>query len=138
MANPTTVGYLITIDGTTIINHSTLRAINTVQNAATAYLRTFVIPSGTKINYDGTSDSNTTPGRMSQEIICYSGGATLYGTLVGKQANYVTSVLSPLTGADLTNTGTIIAAVDDITPRKIHGTGVMHIRITIEVVGNWA
>ena len=138
MANPTTVGYLITIDGTTIINHSTLRAINTVQNAATTHLLTYVLPKGGKVNYDGTADSNTTPGRMSQEIICYSGGATLYGTLVGKLGNYVTSVLSPLTGADLTNTGTIINAIDDLTPRKIHGTGVMHIRITIEVVGNWA
>ena len=137
MANPTTLGYLITVDGTTIVNHTTLRAVNVVQNTATVNVPTYVLPSQVKVYYNGTADSTTTPGTMSQDIICTSGGIALYGTLSAKIGNYVTSVLSPLSGADLTNTGTVIMAVDDITPQIKHD-GDVHIRVTIEVIGDWA
>ena len=138
MANPTTVGYLITVDGVTIINHSALSAINVVQNAAESNDLTYKIPSGVMIDYNATTDGTTTPGIMSQDILCTSGGIALYGTLVAKQNNYVTSVFSPLSGADLTNTATRLLAVTDITPTKVKRTGTMHIRVTIRAIGDWA
>ncbi len=111
MANPTTLCYLITIDGTTIVNHTTLCATSVVQNAATVNVPTYLLPSQVLIYYNATADSTTTPGRMSQDILCTTGGLALYATLTGKLGNYVTSVLSPLSGADLTNTGTILTGV---------------------------
>ena len=136
MANPTTIGYLITVDGTTIVNHTTLCAISAVQNAAVVNVPTYVLPSQVIVYYNATADSTTTPGRMSQDILCTSGGLALYATLVGKLGNYVTSVLSPLSGADLTNTGTILAGVEDITPGLKHD-GDVHIRVTIDIIGDW-
>ena len=137
MANPTTLGYLITVDGVTIVNHSALKAIGGVQNAAVANVLTFVIPSGVKLDYNGTADGTTTPGSLSQDILCTSGGIALYWTLVAKQSHYVTSVLSPLSGADLTNSGTRLVEVLDITPNKVKRDGDVHLRITIEIIGSW-
>ena len=137
MANPTTVGHIITVDGVTIVNHTTLRAKSIVQNAATSNILTYVIPTGVKVDYNSTTDGTTTPGTMSQEIICTSGGAALYGTLVAKLSHYVTTVFSPLTGADRTNTATRLGSVEDITPGNVHGTAYMEIRVTVEIVGDW-
>ena len=142
MANPTTVGYLITVDGVTIVDVTapvtTPRAISVAQNVATANPLTYVIPSGVKIDYNATADGTTTPGQLSQDILCTSGGVALYGTLVAKLNNYVTSVLSPLSGADLTNTATRLIDVQDITPNRVKRTGAMHIRVTIDIIGDWA
>lgn len=141
MADVTTVGYLLSFDGTIIVDivgATTLRALDVLQNTATVHLKTFVTPSGVKINYDGISDSDLTPTRISQDILCTSGGIALYGTLVAKLGNYGISVLSPLSGgADLSNAGTILVGVEDITPQKINRTGSIHIRVIIEIVGDW-
>ena len=138
MANPTTVGYLITVDAVTIINHSALSAISVVQNTAVARPMTYVIPTGVKIDYNASTDGNTTPGTMTQDILCTSGGIALYGTLVAKLNHYVTSVFSPLSGADLSNTATRLIDVKDITPSNVKRDGDMHIRVVIDVIGNWA
>lgn len=138
MADATALGYLITVDGTTIVNHTTLKAISVVQNTASVQARTFVTPSGVKINYDGTANSDVTPGRMAQDILCTTGGIALYATLIGKLGNKVTSVLSPLSGADLTNTSTIIVGVEDNTPQNVKRDGDVHIRVTIDITGDWA
>ena len=139
MANPTTVGYILSFDGTVIVDivgATTLRAITTAQNGAVANALLYTLPNGTRINYNGTADATTTPGRMSQSIICTSGGPALYGTLVAKLGHYGTTVLSPLSGADL-SAASILVAVEDITPAKIARVNSMHIRITVEVVGDW-
>ena len=142
MANPTTLGYLITVDTTgssvTIVNHSTLKAIGVVQNTAVANVLTFVIPSGVKLDYNGIADGTTTPGSMTQEILCTSGGIALYWTLVARLNNYMTCVFSPLSGADLTNSGTRLVEVLDITPNKVKRDGDVHLRVTIEIIGSWA
>ena len=139
MANPTTVGFIITIDGVTIVDHGTYKASGVAQNAATANVLTYVLPNGTKINYDGTADSTTTPGRMIQDTVCTSGGATKYAAMVAKLGNYVTSRLDPLKTATgiLNNPGTILVGVEDTTPGNMHSDEYMHIRYTIEVVGDW-
>ena len=142
MANPTTLGYLISVDGVIIVDVTvpvtTPLAIGVVQNTAVANALTYVLPNGTKINYNATADGTTTPGRMTQDILCTSGGIALYGTLVAKLNNYVTSVFSPLSGSDLTNTGTILVEVRDITPNSVKRDGDVHIRVVIDVVGDWA
>jgi len=142
MANPTTVGYLISVDGVTIVDVTvpvtTPRAISVVQNTAVAQPMTYVIPSGVKLDYNASTDGATTPGQMTQDILCTSGGIALYGTLVAKLNHYVTSIFSPLSGSDLTNTGTRLLEVKDITPNKVKRDGDIHIRVVIDVIGNWA
>ena len=88
MAIPNTVGYLITFDSTTLIDHSTLKGASICQNGATVALRVYTLPNGTIANYDGTGDSAVTPGTVEQDIFCTTGGPDLYGTLIAKQGNY--------------------------------------------------
>ena len=138
MANPTTIGYLLSFDSTVIVDISAptaLRAIGVVQNSATANVRTYVLPSGVKVNYDGVGDSSTTPGSMSQSILCTAGGLTLYATLAAKLGHYGTAVLSPLSGADI-SAAAILTGVEDITPGLKHD-GDVHIRVTIDIIGDW-
>ena len=137
MADITQQGYLITVDSTTIVNHTTLKARNVIQNTATANIRTYTLPTGVKVDYDGSSDVGVTPGTMTQEIVATTGGIALYWTLAAKIGDYVTSVFSPLSGADLTNTSTRIVSVDDVTP-GLKRSDEVHISITIDIVGTWA
>jgi len=141
MANPTTVGYLLSFDGTVIIDivgATTLRATNVLQNAAVVNDLTFTIPSGVKIDYNGTSAATTTPGQLAQEFIATSGGKALYGVLKAKLGTYGTSILSPLDGtSDLSNTGTRLVGVEDVTPSNIERVNSMHIRVTVSIVGDW-
>ena len=136
MANPT-IGYLITVDVVTIVNHSTLRAINVIQNTDVSRPMTYVIPSGVKIDYDATSDGPTTPGTMTQDILCTTGGIALFNTMVAKKNHHVVSVFSPLSGADITNNNTRIFDVVDITPNRVKRDGDVHIRIIVDIIGTW-
>ena len=143
MAIPNTVGYLITFDGTTLINHTTLKGASICQNGAKARPLLYTLSTGTIVNYDGTADAAVVPGEVSQDIFCTSGGATLYGTLVGKLGNYSASgaggglILSPLTGADVT-TAAILLAVDDISATPIERVSRMTIRVTFQTLATWA
>jgi len=137
MAIPNTVGYLITFDGTTLINHTTLKGASICQNGAAVHRRTYVLPSGTKVNYDGTADAAVVPGEVSQDIFCTSGGIALYGTLAGKLGYYGSLVLSPLSGADVTTTA-ILLAVEDISATPIERVSRMTFRVTFETLATWA
>jgi len=137
MAIPNTVGYLITFDGTTMINHTTLKGASICQNGATVHRRTYVLPSGTKVNYDGTADAAVIPGEVSQDIFCTSGGIALYGTLVAKLGNYGSLVLSPLSGADVTTTA-ILLSVEDISSTPVERVSRITFRVTFETLATWA
>jgi hypothetical protein len=137
MAIPNTVGYLITWDGTTLIDHSTLKGASICQNGATVALRMYPIPSGVLVNYDGTSDSAVTQGMVVQDIFCTTGGPALYGTLAAKLGNYGTLTLSPLTGADVTASA-ILLTVEDVSATPIERVTRMTIRATFQVVTVWA
>ena len=134
---PNTVGYLTAFDGTTLINHSTLRATGVVANTTTAHIRTYVLPNGTKVNYDGTADGAVTPGKATQRIYCVSGGATLYAALAGKLGYYGTLTLTKL-ATGTTTCSAILESAEDITQRVIHGTGYMEILVTFELVSEWS
>jgi hypothetical protein len=133
MAIPNTVGYLITFDSTTMINHTTLKGASIAQNNATVALRTYVLPNGVKVNYDGAADSNVTHGQISQDIFCTTGGATLYGTLVGKLGNYASLILDPLTGSNVTFNA-ILLSVEDVSATPIERISRMTIRVTFEII----
>ena len=135
MAN--TVGYLTAFDGTTLVNHSTLRATTVVGNTTTVHIKTYVLPNGTKVNYDAAADASTTPGKAIQEIHCDSGGGALYAALTAKLGFYGTLTLTKLATGALTCSA-ILEMVEDISLHPIHGTGYMKIRVTFELVSEWA
>jgi hypothetical protein len=143
MAVANTVGYLITFDGTTLINHSTLLGASICQNGATVHRRTYVLPTGTVVNYDGTADAAVVPGEVSQDIFCTTGGATLYNTLSGKIGNYSASgaggglILSPLSGADVT-VAAILLSVEDVSATPVERVSRMTIRVTFQTLAAWA
>ena len=132
------MAYIITVDGVTIVNHTTLRAKTTARDSTAFNIPTFVIPSQVKIYYNGTADASpVTPGQITQEILCTTGGIDLYNTLKAKEGNYVTTVASVHTGgANITCQETVIVSVQDTTPGLIRD-GDIHISITIEVLGDW-
>ena len=133
---PNTVGYLITFDSTTLIDHSTLKGASICQNGATVHRRTYVLPSGTVVNYDGTADSVVVPGEVSQDIFCTTGGAALYNTLSAKLGYYGDLVLSPLSGANVTATA-ILLSVEDVSTTPIERVSRMTIRVTFQTLDTW-
>ena len=137
MAIPNTVGYLITFDGTTMINHTTLKGASICQNGAVARPLVYSLPSGTIVNYDGTADSAVLPGIVEQEVFCTTGGPALYGTLAAKQGNYGTLVLSPLTGANV-SVAAILLTIEDISATPIERVTRMTFRVTFQTLATWA
>lgn len=136
MAEVNTVGYLSAFDGTTLVDGSTKFAAAYVQNAAQVVLKTYRLPNGTVVNYDGTSDSALTVGPISQEVYAASSALTFYNTLVGKLGHYGTLTLTKLAGGT-TTTSAILTAVRDVTP-ALTARSAMNIVVEFEVVTSWS
>ena len=138
MADQLPMAYLISVDGVTIVNHSTLKAKTTAQDTAVVNIPMYVIPSQVKLYYNSTADATpVTPGQVTQEILCTTGGIALYNSLRAKEGHYVTSIASVHSGgANITCQETVIASVIDTTP-GLKRDGDVHIRVVIDVVGDW-
>lgn len=136
MATYNLIGYLTAFDGTTLINHSTLCAISVAQQASIVALRTYVLPNGTIVNYDGTSDAALTPGQISQEIMATSGGIALHDALAAKIGNYGTLTLTQLATGTVT-ANAILTSIEDISDSMARADA-MKISLTFQLVGDWA
>ena len=133
-----TIGYLTAFDSTVLFGGAPpYKAKSLVQNTSTALVKTYVLSNGTKINYDGTDDSDTTPGKVSQVIYCPSGGATLYATLAAKLGYYGAITLYKLATGTLSANG-ILEEVRDVTPNPVHGTAHMEILVTFDLLSVWS
>ena len=136
MAIYNTIGYLITFDGTTLINHGALCAASVAENNATVALRMYTLPNGNRVNYDGTSDSAITAGEINQEILATTGGIALYGTLAAKLGNRGSLTLSPLSGADV-SCNAVLLSIEDTSTRPVERLGEVKMRVTFAVEGDW-
>lgn len=132
------VGYIQSFAGTTLVDNSTKHATNRVQNAARVINRSYTLPNGTVVDYDGTSNADLTPGSVSQEILVTSSGASFYTTmlgLLGTRGDLV--LLKDVDGLTRTASARLIE-VDDTTTGIVSRAGHMKIRLTWQVLGNWA
>lgn len=86
----TNLGYLSDFDSIVLVDDTTTqggvnkKAISLVGNTDDVISRIRTLANGTKVNYDGTADSDTTPGKASQKLLVTSGGVALYNSLVAK------------------------------------------------------
>lgn len=135
-----TIGYLSLFDTTTLVDGApgtSLKAMGLVENTSTVHIKTYIIPTtGAKLNYDGISDSDVTTGKVTQEILCKSGGETLYAALAAKLGHYGVLTLTKSAGGTLV-ANAVLEQVRDITPFKTHGTAEMRIAVTFDLVGTW-
>ena len=139
MATYNTIGYLTAFDGTDLVDvvpPTTLCAIGVAQQSAVVALRTYVLPNGTLVNYDGAGDSALTPGKISQEIMDTSGGIALYGTLAAKMGNQGTLTLTQLATGTVT-ANAILISVEDISDSMDRATA-MKIKVEFQLVGDWS
>lgn len=131
------LGYLVTFDGTTLVDHSNKRALDVVDNTSGVNLPVSILPNGTKVYYNGTSDSTTTPGRAKQRLINVSAGNTFYATLVGKLGNYGTLTLDPLDGGANLTCSAILVSVRDITP-ILRSRDKLWVEVEFELLTDWS
>jgi hypothetical protein len=136
-------GYLTSFDGTTLINHTTLRALKAAVITPIPHLLIYTLPTGTRVNYNGTSDAVVTPGTASQDIFATSGGEAVFDALYAKLGNYSASgaggglILTKLVGGTSTATA-YLSSIEDMTGR-IHGPSgntTMIFTVTFELVTN--
>ena len=130
-----TVGYLSAFDGTTLVG-GVYKANDLVGNTTIAAVKTYVIPSSAKINYDGTADAAPTPGKASQRIYCPSAGETLFAALVAKMGHYGSLTLTKSAGGTLTCLA-ILEMLEDVTPYETHGTAEMRILAGFDLITQW-
>ena len=130
------LGYLVTFDGTTLVDHSNKRALDVVDNTSGVNAPVTILPNGTKVYYNGTSDSTITPGRARQRVISTSAGNTFYTTLVGKLGNYGTLTLDPLDGGADRTCSALLMSVRDITP-ILRSRDKLWIEVEFELLTDW-
>ena len=136
---PNTIGYLTIFDTTTLVDHSNKRALDVVDNTSGVNAPVTILPNGTKVYYNGTSDATTTPGRARQRIINISAARTFYETLVGKLGNYGQLTLAETDHATNPTTHTcyaILMSVRDITP-ILRTRDKMWIEVEFELLTDW-
>ena len=136
------LGYLTVFDTTTLINYTALKPMGIAKDTSKVAMRTYELPNGTKVNWDGTGDSIVTPGKATQEILATAGGMTLFNALTNKQGNYGVLTLTrlnsnPATVVTLT-CNAVLDMVDDFYPQAAHDTAVMHLRVTFELISAWS
>lgn len=62
------LGYISTFDTLEMVNGTTKKAKNLVAQTYTVAENLYTLPNGTVVNYDGTADTVTTPGKVTQRI----------------------------------------------------------------------
>ena len=128
-------GYLTSFKSTTMINHSALCATSPAALSKQVNAPIETLPNGTKVYYNGTSDSTVAPGNASQAIWAKSGGEALLSSLMASIGNYGALTLSKVAGGTST-CNAIMNGVSDNT-RMITGTAHIQITVTFELLDNW-
>ena len=104
-------GYYSAFDGLTIVDGSTTKHRSVEGLTDVVIDRTKNLASGTKVNYDGTSDASTHPGRARQQIVASGGGAlTALDNLIAKIGMRGTLTRTKLA----TGTETCTAILEDV------------------------
>jgi hypothetical protein len=85
-------GFITSFDGSTIVNHTTQCGVKFAEADYIVHNRTYVLPDGTKANYDGTADSALTANRASQLFFVTTGAAAILDGLAAKTGHYGTLV----------------------------------------------
>jgi len=132
------VGYVTMFDLVAVVNGTTRRATTYTGDGTIAKARVITLPNGTKVNYDGTSDSPTTLGRVTQEFLDTAGSAYMT-SLHNKLGNVGLLVLTDAADDPTTylSASAILIKVQDTTP--VQGArDKVWCTATWEIVGAWA
>lgn len=136
------MGFLTVFDGLTISNYTTLKPTIIAVDTSKPALRMYMLPNGTKVNWNGIGDDDITPGQITQEIHCTSGGMSLFNNLKAKEGNYGVLTLTrmnsnPVTIVTMTCNANLVSVVD-ISPNPIHDTATMDLRMIFELWSVWS
>lgn len=132
------IGYLTVFDTTTLVNHTTQRALNQLGNTSIANILVYPLPSGGKVGYNGTANAVLTPGRAVQDITLTAGGEALSATLIAKVGKYGALTFAKLSSPSSTLTNNAyLESVQDITDWRTHDTAHIKIRVTFELLEDW-
>lgn len=131
------LGYLVTFDGNTMVNHTTKRALDVVDNTSGVNLPVVILPNGTKVYYNGTSDSTTTPGKAKQRVIVTTGADSFYANMIAKLGDYGTLTLDPVDGSANLTCSAVCTSVRDITP-ILRDRDSMWMEFEFELLTNWS
>ena len=132
------IGYVSTWNGTWLINDTTRFATKYTGNGLIVKPRIVVLPDGTKVSYDGTSTSPSSPGRLTQEFYDTE-GPTFLDSLHGQLGKVSTVVLreSENAGANTDSAQAILVMVKDVTPIQGKRSRVWG-EVTWEIIGDWS
>ena len=132
------VGYLTSFDGTTLVDHSTKRAVKFADVSYIVRDNVFVQPIGVKTNYDGTADSTVVPERASQLIYVTTGGGAFFATLAGKLGNYATNLTHVNVASSSTTATAIMTACRRVGPRDVNPNAVMMIYVEFNLITDFS
>jgi hypothetical protein len=124
-------GFITSFDTTTIVNHTTQRGVGFANVNYTVNGRTYVLPNGTKANYDGTSDSVITPDSASQLFYVTTGAGAVLDALAAKTGFYGTLV------HDDESWNAIMKQPKRVGPGDLSATATMIILVEFELVSEF-
>lgn len=129
--------YLSAFDGVTMVDGTNTKHRSLLAPTAVVVNRLVVLPNGTKINYDGTSDPETYPGTARQHIVGSGASAlTNYNNIANKIANRGTLTKTNLAGG----TATCAAICLTVTPLASTKPAVNFFEYVVEfeLEGEWS
>lgn len=130
-------GFLTAFDGSTLVNHSAYYALSFARVDMIVQNKTYVLPNGTKLNYDASTDSTVTPGTARQEVHYATSGYSVAGAIEAKLGN-----IGTLTHTDLASTAkactAILTKAQRIGVSAIGDRAVMQMEYEFDLVTDWA
>lgn len=136
------LGYISAFDGVTLSDGSARKPQTPVGDTAIVQSKMYVLPNGTKINYNGTGDDNTTPGgvKVRHVIKSTSGGDTAitrYNAITGKKGNRGT-LTKTIFGTSTTQTCTAVLTDVQVMANSLPQKNILFLDLTFECETDWA
>lgn len=134
------LGYVTAFDGITL-SSSNVKPVTAIGSTNTVQEKMFTLPNGTKINYDGSTDTNVTPGRIKVDFILKNESSNnLYDGLQAKKGNRGTLTKTKFsTGSPGTETCTAVLMNIEVNQEKSRPQkGKVYITAEFELETDWA
>lgn len=135
------IGYVTAWGAWTIVNHTTHKALNLVDDGNKVVNRIYELSNGVKVNYDGTTRQEITPGQITQDIRISSGtaGNVRFRQFRGEMGKSASLTFDAIEDAyPLYYCTAVLIAVTDISPIKLTTRTTMSIRLTWDLVSLWS
>ena len=134
------LGYVTAFDGITVHSGSTLKSLTAIGSTNTVQEKMFTLPNGTKVNYDGTTDTNVTPGSIKVDFWFTSSAYSTYDGLQAKKGNRGTltktkfSTVSP--GTEICTA--VLMNIDINQEKSRPKKGKLYVTMEFELETDWA